>query len=65
MRGGNELPTASKTEYKYIGHYAHTLDSGQPVEPGQVVKLTKEELADNQGLVEEGQLVELDTGKEG
>lgn len=66
----------AKTEYKYLGHYAHTLANGRPVEPGEVVKLTNEEAKENQELVDSEVLVDvskmaqptkadLEEGKEG
>ena len=60
------MATASKVEYKYIGLNAHTLNNGRPVEPGETVKLSKEEIAENESMIEEGVLVHYkEEGKEG
>jgi hypothetical protein len=60
------MATASKVDYKYIGPNAHTLNNGRPVEPGETVKLTKEEIEENQSLIDEGVLVHYkEEGKEG
>jgi hypothetical protein len=54
------LPTKSaKTEYHYIGHYAGTLEGGRPVEPSEIVELTKEEVEANKVMIEEGFLVKM------
>lgn len=59
------MASTSKTEYKYTGHYAHTLESGQPIEPGQVVKLDKDEAEANKDMIDMGLLVNFEKeGKE-
>lgn len=55
--------SGAKTEYKWVGGYAHTLNSGRPVEPGETVKLTKEDVDDNKDLIDNGTLVETEGGK--
>ena len=51
------------TQYHYVGHYANTLANGRPVEPSEMVELTKEDIEANKWMIEEGFLVEV--GKEG
>ena len=55
---------ATKTDYKYVGLNAHTLNNGRPVEPGEAVKLTSEEVKENESMIEEGTLIKLEAGKE-
>jgi hypothetical protein len=46
-----------KAQYRYVATYAGTLASGQPVEPGEFVKLSEEEAEENEALLAEGHLV--------
>lgn len=57
---------ATKADYKYIGLNAHTLENGRPVEPGETVKLSPDEVKENQSMIDEGVLMSLKSeGKEG
>lgn len=47
------------TEYRYIGKTPDTLANGRPVAPGEFVELSDEEIKTNQGLFEEGRLLEV------
>jgi len=51
-----------KSRYRYVGTYADTLGNGQPVEPGQFVDFTEEDLEDshNAWLLEEGRLLSIE-----
>jgi len=50
------------SRYRYVGTYADTLGNGQPVEPGEFVDLTEEDLEDshNARLLEEEKLLSID-----
>jgi hypothetical protein len=48
---------AEGKEYRYVGTYATTLASGQPVEPGEFVYLDDSAVEDNQVMIEEEKLV--------
>ena len=56
------MAAKTTTEYHYTGHYAGTLYNGRPVEPSEMVELSKEEAESNQVMIDEGLLVEV--GKE-
>jgi hypothetical protein len=48
---------AEGKEYRYIGTYATTLASGQPVEPGEFVYLDDSAVKDNEAMIEEETLI--------
>lgn len=45
--------------YRYTGTYADTLANGQPVEPGEFVDLTEQEVKDNIALSATDRLLEV------
>jgi hypothetical protein len=56
------VPPATKVEYKYMATYAGTLGNGQPVEPGETVKIDKEVVELSRQMIDDGQLVEVKGG---
>lgn len=44
-------------EYRYVGSHADLLANGRPVEPGEFVQLTDEEVGENQEFVDVGKLL--------
>jgi pyruvate/2-oxoglutarate dehydrogenase complex dihydrolipoamide acyltransferase (E2) component len=52
----------TKSRYRYVGTYADTLGNGQPVEPGEFVTLSEEDLEqpDNARFIEEEKLISVD-----
>lgn len=46
-------------KYRFVGMHADTLASGQPIEPGEFVNITDEEIEDphNAALVHDGLLI--------
>lgn len=58
------MAAATKKEYHYVRHYASTLANGRPVEPSEVVELTKEDVEENKDMIDEGFLVPVKEGGE-
>lgn len=56
------MPPAKGKEYRYMGNYAGTLGNGQPVEPGETVKLDSDAVELSQDMIESGQLIEVKEG---
>lgn len=50
---------AKKGEYRYVGDHADQLGSGRPVEPGEFIELTEEDLRDatNESLAHDGKII--------
>jgi hypothetical protein len=53
------------TKYRYVGTYATTLATGQPVEPGEFVELDKDGVEQNDALISDNLLIEAEQPKEG
>lgn len=48
------------TEHRFVGDHPDILANGRPVEPGEFVELSDEDLSANQGLVDEGKLLKIE-----
>lgn len=54
----------SKT-YRFVGIHADSLASGRPLEPGEFVELTSDEVKDNKPAIDDGQLVAIKDSDKG
>lgn len=59
------MPRTAGKSYRYIGEHAENLASGRPLEPGEFVDLTDEQLGEsyNTHLLNEGLLIPVDGAK--
>jgi pyruvate/2-oxoglutarate dehydrogenase complex dihydrolipoamide acyltransferase (E2) component len=52
--------------YRFVGSHAETLDGGRPIEPGEFIELSDEDLSGDRiaGFVEDGLLIETDADQQ-